>query len=164
MICFSDMQIFIRSARDAKTLTIEVLRTDTIEDLKIRIKEKNGMELEDQTLTYKGARMDNDKTIGDYGIKQEETLLLTQTEHEQEFQFFVIIPAGNAQKTRTIKDVGLDDTVEKLREKLAEDEGFDLESIYLVLNGKPLRNDATLRDQGFYEECSVFLSLRVHGG
>ena len=158
------MQIFIRSHRDAKTLTIEVLRTDTIEQLKQKIEEKNGMKVEDQTLTYKGSHMDNDKTIGDYGIRQEETLMLTETERNPVFQFFVIIPAGNAQKTRTVADVGLDDTVQVLREKLAEEEGFDLESIYLVLNGKPLKPESTLRDQGFYEECSVFLSLRVHGG
>ena len=67
------MQIFIKSLTN--TLIINANSTDTIETIKYKIKEKEGIPVEIQTLVYCKI-LENIKTLSDYNIKDESNLLL----------------------------------------------------------------------------------------
>ena len=67
------MQIFIKSLTN--TLIINANSTDTIETIKYKIKEKEGIPFEIQTLVFCKI-LENIKTLSDYNIKDESNLLL----------------------------------------------------------------------------------------
>ena len=57
-----------------KTITLDVTADDTINKVKAKIQEKEGIAPNRQRLTFDGLELVNDKTLFDYNIQQESTL------------------------------------------------------------------------------------------
>ena len=68
------MQIFIKTL-NGNSITINVNSTDTIISIKNKIREKEGVPIEIQRLTY-NKNLINEKTLADYNIQNESNLLL----------------------------------------------------------------------------------------
>ena len=69
------MQIFIKTL-NSKTLTLDVEHSDTIESIKLKIKDREDITIELQKLEYGGKRLDDLRTLSDYNILPDSTLYL----------------------------------------------------------------------------------------
>ncbi|XP_078740963.1 polyubiquitin-C-like, partial [Lampetra fluviatilis] len=69
------MQIFVRTA-SGKTITLEVEPTDTTENLEMMIQEKEGIPLNQQSLTFASRQLEDGRTLTDYNIHTGSTLHL----------------------------------------------------------------------------------------
>eukprot|EP01084_Bolivina_argentea_P025277 47004_1 len=149
------MKIFVKILSTGKTISLDINPNVNIKQIKSNIADKESFTLHQQLLIFAGKKLENDKTLLDYQIKEQCTLMLVirsspNSKHiiEKDESLTNDAAIQLIVKTLTGKTLTLNaeesDTVKTIKIKIENIENIPMEQQRLIFSKKTLENDKLL--------------------
>ncbi|OCK80154.1 ubiquitin [Lepidopterella palustris CBS 459.81] len=139
-----------------KTITLHVEHTDTVDSLKSKIQDAEGISRKFQHLVFRRKELEAGKTLGDYNIQKGNIVNMVET-RSTGLQIFIKMLTG---RTIILKVEG-SDTVGHVKEKIAEDAGISPLQQRLIFGGQQLPDFQTLSECGVQGGDTLHLILML---
>ena len=145
----------IQKEPNREKIVLEVVPSDTIKDVKVKIQINSGISPGVQCLIFDGKKLDDDHCLSDY-IKEESMLVVDCLDH-----ITVKLLTGDTYYVKYEPS----DTIEKLKSKIYKENFLPHDQQRLVWCGLQLVDDhRTLNDYKIMTQSTILLISRLRGG
>ena len=146
-----------------KTVTLEVDPNDFIDDVKMKIQDKEGIPPQSQNLILDGKNLEDGHSVSSYKIQGKSNLHL---DHKRGRIGTMQIFINNLQTRRGITlKVKPDSSIEDVKGQIKDIEGIFPEQQCLIFRGKELKNGSTLNNWDIKKYAMLYLrvlEIKVH--
>ena len=148
------LEIFVQVMHQ-EIITLEVDSSDTIGNLKEKIKDKKGFPAEEQLLFFQREELKDDRTVSDYNIQNKSTVnLFLQIDRLE----VTILAEGRRLVTL---EVNTTDSILELKQEVHDKTGVPLERQSLSFSGIELENERTISAYNIRNKSSINLVVKI---
>lgn len=138
-----------------KLLSLDVEPTDTVQDLKAKIKKhESKIEMDKLNLIFIGRRLENNRDLAYYKIRQDSILYLFS-----KFETAIRVNVNIIDKKQIRMSIEENDLIGTLKEKIFQSEKIPVSQQKIVFSGKELENKKRLSEYKIKQDSELTLVI-----